>query len=329
MNLKKVPQTDYEEQQHGPVYNFLYSMWTHILTLMSVNVLFMIFNIPMMLVAFGFTLLVLPHLNSIFVPENFAAFMYNAGVVGNEAINDVGEGAAYQIYYLIVVFCVMFLLGSTVFVIGPFQAGFTQIYRNLYRQEGVFLFTDFKEGMKNNWKQSLAASVISIAFSAVCMLAAGFYLNTGTRFGTAAATFFVMLFFVFIIIQNMVYMMIVSRDIPLPKIYKNAFLFFLMKFGPCLGMLLILFVALILIPSLLLLTTTYFAYAVVVFYYLTFIVGIVQYTLAYFTGELIREYIAPLTPEPESGLDDEVLSEEDEEDEATEDPDAGRGTDGE
>ncbi|MCR5592944.1 MAG: hypothetical protein K6F79_04250 [Saccharofermentans sp.] len=311
MNLKKVPQQDYEPAQHGPVFNFLYSLKTHFLTIMSVNFLFLVFNIPMMLVAFGFSLVFLPYMNSVFEPTAFAQFMYDSGVVGNEAINDVGADAAFQIYYLIVLFCVMFLLGSTLLVIGPFQAGFSQIYRNFYRQEGVFLFNDFKEGLIRNWKQSLGASVISLVFTAVDLLAIGFYLNTGTRFGTIAATVFVLLFFMFIVIQNMVYTMIVSREISLPKIYKNAFLFFLMKFGPCLGLIFLLIVMLIVIPAMLMVTTTYFAYALVVIYYLTLVFGIIQYTFAYFTGELINEYIEPLSPTPEPEYEDEFGDDDD------------------
>ena len=100
----------------------------------------------------------------------------------------------------------------------------------------------------------------------------------------------------FIIIQNMVYSMIVSREISLPKIYKNAFLFFLLKFGPCIGLILMLIVTLIIIPAMLLVTTTYFAYAVVVIYYLTFIFGFVQFVMAFFTGEILDEYIPPEAP---------------------------------
>ena len=302
MNLKKVPTEDFVPEQHGPVYNFFYSFKTHYMMVMSVNFLFLVFNIPMMLLAFIYVLGFLPHINSVFEPTTFVQYMYDSGVVGNEAINDVGDEAAFQIYYLVVLFCVMFLLGSALLVIGPFQAGFSQIYRNLYRQEGVFIFTDFKEGVKNNWKQSLAASVISCVVTALCLLAMGFYLNMGTKFGTAAGTFFILLFFAFIVIQNMVYTMIVSRDISLKNIYKNAILFFLLKFGPCIGIILLLIVTLIIIPAMLMVTTTYFAYAVVVFYYLTFIFGFDQYVIAFFTGELIKEFIDPKTPAEE--LDD-------------------------
>lgn len=314
MNLKKVPKDDFVPEQHGPVFNFFYSLKTHFFTITSVNLLFLVFNIPMMLVAFAFVLLFLPYLNSVFVPADFVQFMIDSGVVGNQSINDVGADAAYQIYYLIVLFCVMFLLGSTLLVIGPFQAGFTQIYRNLHRQESVFIFSDFKDGMKNNWKQSLGASIISIVVTALCLLAIGFYLNVGTTWGTAIGTFFVILFFVFIIMQNMVYMMIVSRDIPLAKIYKNALLFFLLKFGPCMGLILMLIVMLILIPSMLLITTTYFAYAVVVFYYIVLVFGVVQYTIAYFTGELIKEYIAPKIDKPEEEPEEHFWGDPDEDD---------------
>jgi len=314
MKLSKVPKNDYVPEQHGPVYNFFYSLKTHFLTIMSVNLLFVIFNIPAILVAYFMTLFFLPYLNDMFTPANFVQYMYDAGVVGNTSINDVGTDAAYQLYYLVVVMCIMFLVGSTLVVVGPFQAGFSQIYRNLYRQEGVFLFTDFKEGMKNNLKQSIGASVISLVFTCICLFAIGFYGNTGTRFGTAAATFFAILFFVFIIVQNIVYTMMVSRDIKLSKIYKNAFLFFLLKFGPCLGLIVVMLVLFLLIPALLLLTTTYFAMAVVVFYYLVFVFAFMQYLLSFFTGELIKEYIAPMDP-PKSEEDDDYGDDFDDEEE--------------
>ncbi|MCQ2516798.1 MAG: hypothetical protein MJ094_08045 [Saccharofermentans sp.] len=304
MNLKKVPDLDYEEQQHGPVFNFLYSIKTHFTTLMSVNILFVIFNIPMMLIAFALTLMVLPTLNPVFIPENFAQFMLDSGVVGNQVMNDVGTEAAYQVYYLIVVFCVMFLMGTTLTVIGPFQAGFSQIYRNLYRQESVFIFNDFKDGMKSNLKQSLIAGLIGVVFTAVDMLAVSFYAGLGSRFGTAASTFFVVLFFVFIIVQNMVYTMIVSRELSLKNIYKNAFLFVLLKFGPCFAMALVMIVFYIVIPAALMLTTTFFAYAVVVLYYLTVVFALIQYLMAFFTGEVIKEYIEPMSPTPVYDDDD-------------------------
>lgn len=304
MDLRKVSSVDYVEQEHGPVYNFLYSFKTHFLTLMSVNLLFSIFNIPMFFVAFAFTIFILPILNDTFVPANFVEFMAEAGLVGNETINDIGAEASYQLYYLIVVFCVMFLVGSGLFCVGPFQAGFSKIYRNLYRQEGVFIIADFKDGVKENWKQALASMIISLVVSAVSLFAIGFYLNSGTTLTTVFGTFFVLFFFVFIIVQNMVNTMIVSVDMPLHKMYRNAFLFFLIKFGPCVGLLGIIVLMLLVIPFALILTTTYAAYGFLVFYYLTFVFFFIQYMLAFFTGELISTYIGKAPSASDEEFDD-------------------------
>ena len=44
-----------------------------------------------------------------------------------------------------------------------------------------------------------------------------------------------------------------------------------------------------------------------VFYYIVLIFGVVQFSIAYFTGELIKEYIAPKSGDydNEDGADDE------------------------
>lgn len=311
MNLKKVKTEDYVVEEHGPVYNFLYSYKTYFLTFTSVNLLFVIFNIPMMLVAFGYSLFFLPHLSDVFIPENFAEFMFDAGIVGNAQMNDVGSDAAYQLYYLIVLFCVMFLLGSCVLCIGPFQAGFSQIYRNIRRGNGVFLVGDFKEGMKENWKQSTAAMVVSMVVSAAALFAIGFYGRMQNTLGVAVATFFTVALFIFIVMQNMVYQMIVSNDLPLRKIYMNAFLFVLLKFGPCLGLVGIMVLLLLVVPFLLLVTTTFFAYAIVVFLYLILVFSFIQYMFAFATGEFIKQYIVPQVPETEEPVDDDFSSSED------------------
>ncbi len=311
MNLKKVSSEDYVEVEHGPVYNFLYSLKTHFLSLMSVNLLYCLFNIPMFFVAFAFSIFILPILNSTFVPANFVQFMADAGLVGNESINDIGAEASYQLYYLLVVFCVMFFVGSSLFSVGPFQAGFSRIFRNLYRQEGIFIFSDFKDGMKDNWKQGLCSMFVSILVTTLSLLSIGFYLNQGTTWGTVFGTFFVVFFFVFIIIQNMVNQMIVSVDMSLGKMYRNAFLFFLLKFGPCVGLLGVTVLLLLVIPFALILTTTYAAYGVLVFYYLTFIFVVVQYMFAFFTGEMITTYIGKA---PNPADDDDYIDEDDESD---------------
>lgn len=290
---KEIPTQDLDDDinDHGPVYRFLASLGTHSLKLVLVNIMFLIFNIPSMLVAFGYCLVMLPNLNPVFVPDNFMKYINELGIIGNSNINDVGSEAGFQLYYLIIVFCVMFLIGSTLICIGPFQSGFSTIYRNLARGNGTFIWADFKDGVKGNLKQSLVAMLISWVFSAIVLFGIGFYANNFGRFGTAVSVLFTFAFFAFLIINNMVHYLIATVDLPLKKIYKNAVLFFLIKFIPCVGLILLEVGLLIAVPCILLFTTTYFAYAIAVVYYFTVAFVLCQYTMSFFTNEMVNKYM--------------------------------------
>ena len=66
---------------------------------------------------------------------------------------------------------------------------------------------------------------IGMIFSAVIILAVDFYMNLGSDVGIVIATIFCVLYFAFILVQNFVYNLMVSTDLKLGKIYKNAILF--------------------------------------------------------------------------------------------------------
>ena len=320
MGKMKVSQIDYVETEHGPIYNFFYSMWTHILQIMSVNVLLLIFNIPTMVVCYFVSMFFLPRINPAFEVNSFIQFMVDNGIVGNDTLKNEVEGAdaAVQLYFLLIVFCVIFLISSTLICIGPFQAGFAQIYRNLRRQSGVFFFADLKEGIAKNWKQSLVAGLVSFVFTCVDLFAIGFYLNQESKWGSFVAAFFIAFFFVFMLIQNMVYQIMVSRDLPLSKIYRNAILFFLMEFGPCLGMIGIQLVFLVILPFVLVLNTSYLTLGLFIFLYGFVLIAFEQYLISFFTGGLLHKYMpAPKeeeeaeaseqdSGEPEDGASDEL-----------------------
>jgi len=320
MSKKRVDKPDYVAEEHGAVYNFLYSYKTHITRLMTSNLLLVVFNIPMMLVAYFFSLFFLPWINSNFELSKFVDYWGDSlGATGNANLgNDIsGDDVAYQLYYMVIIFCVMFLISTSIICIGPFQAGFHQIYRNLHRQSGVFLMSDFKDGMKNNFKQSMGVMTIGLVGSSIILFAIGFYLNgLGGGLGTALATFFGVSFFIFMLIQNMVYQIMVTVDLPLRKIYRNALLFFLIKPGPCIVTILASITLLGIIPFAMMFTSNYALMGLTVFYYLVFVIAFNQYMIAFETGEYIDQYVT--SKNPVSGDDEETFdTEDDEENEET------------
>ncbi len=308
--------------ERGPIYKFFSIYGTNFSKLTLTNFMFLVLNIPSMLISIFLTLKFLPKINSVFVPENFAAFMAEAGYEVNEQISATGTDVVSQLYYIIILFCVMFLMGSLLVCVGPFQAGFAHLYRNLYRGDSIYPLQDFKKGVKNNLRQSIVVSIISFIVTVVCLLAISFYGNAGTKFGTVVSVLFMVILLAFIAIQHIVYQMIVTVDLPLSKVYRNAFFFFLMRFIQFAVMTVVIILLLFLLPFIFISSFTYFGYGLAIIYYLTMAFVLCQFMMAYYSADMINTFIvkklqAPAESEEES--DDDDSSDEDSDEE--EDPD--------
>ena len=60
-------------------------------------------------------------------------------------------------------------------ITGPFTAGLSYVTRNWARDEHAFIWTDFKDAVKENWKQSLILSVITSLLPAAVYVGWRFY----------------------------------------------------------------------------------------------------------------------------------------------------------
>ncbi len=311
-------EVEYVEVEHGPVFTFFSSLWTHILKIMSSNMLFVIFNIPSMVIAYLYTLFFIPRISPTLELNNFVTFWVNQGVYGNASLgNDLAaEDAAYQVYFFLIVFFVMTFISTCLICIGPFQAGFNQIYRNLRRREFVSVLDDFKTGVKENWKQGLGAMLVSLVVTGIILFSLGFYMNLSSRMGWLLGTLLITFMVIFCFVQNAVYQIMVSRDLKLHLIYKNAFFFFILSFGPSFAMIVLNIVVLVVIPFVLLMYTSYLTVGLYVFLYFFLILGTMHYLNAYYTGSLLHKFMPAPKREEE---DEEPFEPGDTEDEITDD----------
>ena len=263
----------------GPVRGFFISGWNNLVRLMAANTLFVIFNIPSSAIAFV--------ISFVFVPVYMPLFID----MGPYQELNSGSEAVLELFILLMIFMVNMLLSSTLICTGPFQAGFTEVYKDIRNNTSVSFFTSFKAGLKNNWKKGLASMLISFAVTPVLLLAISFYLNMKTSLGTVTGVFFIVLLLAFILIQNFVYSLIVSTDLKLGKIYKNAVLFIFLRFVPCLGAALTVLLVYFVIPFILLASASYVTLGIFMFLYSFVAISWTQYFLACFTGSLIDRYV--------------------------------------
>lgn len=271
-----------EERAKGPFAHFFISGWNHLVRLMGVNVLFLLFNIPSLAIAFGFSIVFMPGLVSAFNLNKFISITADAGT----------EVVSYQLLSLLMVFFVISVTASLLICIGPFQTGFAQVYKDIRNGTSVSLFGSFKIGLKENWKKALVSMFIGIFLSAVFILAVSFYLNMKTDLGIVIGTVFCVLYVAFILVQNFAYNLMVTTDLKLGQIYKNSLLFLLIRFGHCLALGIVVILFYILIPFVLLMSASYTTLGIFIFLYSFLVIAWIQYGLSYYTGRLIDRYVA-------------------------------------
>ncbi|MCQ2472737.1 MAG: hypothetical protein MJ098_01180 [Saccharofermentans sp.] len=269
-------------KSHGPIVQYFSSAWSHLVRLMGVNALFVIFNIPAIAICYLLAFLFLP----VLIP---AFDWYQLVQLGtNGADLEVNS----QLLFLLVAFFITVLTSGLLVCVGPFQAGFARVYKDMRNGTSFSLFGSFKTGIKGNIGKSLVSMVLGIIVSSIILLAISFYMNLKTTIGTVVGMVFIILLVSFILVQNFVYVLIVSTDLKLSKIYKNAVIFLFLRFFKSLGLGIVVFLFFIAIPFYLLMSASYLTLGIFVFLYSFVVVSWIQYALAFHAGELIDKFVA-------------------------------------
>ena len=209
MYYGKAGKRDYSEQDmpKNRVSLFFRVLKDHFFDLIKVNFLQIIFWLPFLFWTY----------------INFAAIQ----AIDVQTVIDAGGGYA-ELTSQINSYLFMWLLGliPCVAITGPSSAGAAYIMRNWARDQHAFLFSDFKDAFKSNWKQAL---VISVATAFVPTLA----YTAVTYYGAMAAENLVMFLpmvvvvcasILWTIMLPLLYPMMIGYELRLRDLLKNALL---------------------------------------------------------------------------------------------------------
>lgn len=296
-----------DDPQDGPIVSFfrMYSM--KFFSLCLVNLFFVVANIPALIIACfigGFLLpLISPALSIDQLTDTLSTVL-------KETSNDPDAIAAVadQLYWLLIILAAFVLTGMLLIVFGPLQAALSNMYRNYARGYSSFYWQDFIKSFKDNWKQSLVNSFISIFITVVLMINIVFYASvyTGAN-GTAFAVVFSVLLFFFMCIQMYVYPMIVSLELNLLKIYKNALIFTIIRLFPTIGIVLVQLLVVLVIPLLLVSFGSGLGVSIALAFYLTIAFAFAHFLGNYFTWFQIEKYI--VAPQQKVSEDNDTTEE--------------------
>lgn len=248
--------------------------------LIKVNLMFLLFNIPALIAGMFVAMSMFPYL----IPN----------AEGNPEL--VLSDLILKFVLLTVIMCIPMI------TVGPAQAGFTYIMRNYARQEHAFLWSDFKETAIKNMKQSLIISAINFFATFLMLISIRVYLTIKpsgiiTIVGSGLIT---AVFIIFACMNLYIYPIMITFKLGIKDIYKNSFIFAIIKFIPNVGILLL--CALIILLSFGLIIP--FSPVVGLILYLLFTASLIGFLTNFYAYPKLEKYMISRLDEDDEEEDD-------------------------
>ena len=149
---------------------FTDTLRTRLSALFRLNLLYMLVFLPAMIVMLlGFMNTLTTTSNLLTVQQNdyetyleLTAGENREATITEEQFNEIKNTEInYDDLIQSGLFSMLLWLVPCIAITGPFTAGLSYVTRNWARDEHAFIWTDFKDAVKENWKQALVLSVIT------------------------------------------------------------------------------------------------------------------------------------------------------------------------
>jgi len=195
--------------------------------LITVNLMFLVFNIPAIIISYFLSV----YLVALFIPEaanipitEFSMLVFDSGFP-----------------------TAMFFMAIPIITVGPAQAGLTYLLRCYSYERPTFNWSDFKDKMKENMKQGIIVSLINLFILIFLLFDLYLYpkVTDGGVLFSIANGLIIMVFILFVMASLYIYPMMVTYELRIRDLYKNAILFALARFVPNLVILALCFLVII------------------------------------------------------------------------------------
>ena len=279
---------DKNEPPKPAIIRFFVTLWNKKYKIITVNFFFVVCNL--LTVVFALALFAgCIGLYSMFNPESGVQEL----IANNDAIRDL--------YFKFTMFFVILFTSVPVLAFGPCQAGLTYILKSFVKEEPCFLWNDYITKSRSNFALGLKVSLINGAVSTILMLNATAYFviadpsnemynNTPWFLLFMIAAVIIFLAFLLTMMSMYIYPMIVTFNITLKQLYRNAFMLVMVKWLPTL-LIFLLDAAIIAIPLIFLPTYHYMVFVLILVCYVAFIPGVIGLINNFFVYPVIKKYM--------------------------------------
>ena len=216
---------DPNEPQKRSFFRFFDIFFRKFWKFIKLNLLYVLVSIPTFIIIFFLAGIIS---NALFSSNEIQEILRNVSgqvVEGAEDAGNINHQYSTLIVTLdllirfVVSYLFMILLGM-----GPATAGITYVLRNFAREEHSWLWSDFKNSLKNNFKQSLIVFIIDIVVCFLFYTAFIVYSQMPWPIGGLRYIIFV-LSLIYIMMHFYIYPMMITFELKLKDLYKNSLIF--------------------------------------------------------------------------------------------------------
>ncbi len=180
-------------------------------------------------------------------------------------------------------------------ITGPVETGLAYVTRNWSRDEHAFIWSDFKDAVKANWKQGLGVSVITSLIPITVYICWNFYSSMATSQGgffIVPQMLVVVLAIIWVLGTIYMYPMIVTYDVKFGTLIRNSVMLGIGRLPQNVGIRLLSLIP-AMIAAALLLTTSIGMYALMVLllYYVLIGNALDRFVIASWTNAVFDRFI--------------------------------------
>ena len=162
----------------------------------------------------------------------FGLFDYNKPGPGVDKNGPQKKGIVifFELYFrkfwkLILANLLYVLVSLPVVTTGFANAGLTYITRNFVREKHAFIYSDFMDTIKKNWKQALPLGLLNLVFGAIIAFDVYFFwFYTEGFFGMIGLAVSFMLVILYSFMNYYIYLMMITFKLTIKQLLKNALL---------------------------------------------------------------------------------------------------------
>ena len=187
----------------------------------------------------------------------------------------------------------LLLLIPCILITGPVQAGLAYVTRNWSRDEHAFIWSDFKDAVKENWKQGLGVSAITSLLPIILYVGYQFYgqqAQTNVIF-MVPQMLLVMICVVWALSLVFMYPMMVTYKVSFGQLIKNSMVMAIGRLPQTVGIRLLMLVPAMIAGVVFFFTGSLIALLVLGAYYILFGFAFFRFVAASYTNGVFDKFI--------------------------------------